>query len=479
MGAIAAAFDKMSADATTLVLTMLEELKHRGTRKPAVTGQPLTYISQFLDESKNRKAFSKAAVGSNSSDPILGENYILVLEGQFFPPSESSIHQVMHEMSRQPLKNAGLILKQLDGSYAFAIAFPDRILVGRDTMGLKPLYYGENESICAISSERKALWKIGISNVHSFPPGNLAIINEIGFAFEPISTLRPPPQKSVGMKKAARHLQELLQKSTQDRVSDVKKVTVAFSGGLDSSLVASLAQLAGVHVHTICVGLTGQREIDYARDAARRLGLPLTVQEHTVADVEDLLPKVLWLIEEPDVMKASVAIPFYWTAEVASKLRCQVLLAGQGADELFGGYHKYLTEYAKGGAEKIREALFRDTALSHKTNFQRDEPVCAYHKVELRLPFIDAEIVHFALSLPISLKIKSATDSLRKRVLRQVAKNIGMPASIVNRPKKAVQFATGVDKALEKLAGMEDLTQRSYISKVFKEVHSNMEGKSW
>jgi len=180
----------------------------------------------------------------------------------------------------------------------------------------------------------------------------------------------------------------------------------------------------------------------------------------------------LWLIEEPDVMKVSVAIPFFWTAETASKTGCHVLLAGQGADELFGGYHRYLSDFRL-GAQALQKSIFHDVALSYETNFQRDEPVCAIHGIDLRLPYVDREVVHFALSLPTNMKIDSANDSLRKLVLRQVAKKLGIPDFVVNRPKKAVQYATGVDKALKELAHRKGLTKQSYVKQVFMKVYPN------
>jgi asparagine synthase (glutamine-hydrolysing) len=91
---------------------------------------------------------------------------------------------------------------------------------------------------------------------------------------------------------------------------------------------------------------------------------------------------------------------------------------------------------------------------------------------------VNAEVVRFALSLPVNLKIESADDKLRKRVLRQAAKNLGIPASIADRPKKAVQFATGVDEALERLARKEGLTRRSYVDKVFRKVYPSLEGRN-
>jgi asparagine synthase (glutamine-hydrolysing) len=477
MGAIAAAFDKNGTKAASLVLTMLKELKHRGTKTPTIVTHPSRFITQMLGKLKQEETSSKLAIGTNSSEPILGENYTWIFEGQYFPTEPSILHQIIHKTGHRPLETARQILKEINGSYTFAIASPDKIAVGRDTMGINTLYCGENKSIHAVASERKALWKIGITNVHSFPPGNLAIVNEEGFTFEPISIIKPIHQIKINMPNAAKRLQKLLEESTRERCLNIKEVAVAFSGGIDSSLIACLAKLAGASAHLICVGLKDQSEINHAKDAAEKLGLPITVRTYTVRDVENVLRKVLWLIEEPNAMKLGVAIPFYWTAETASKHGYNVLLAGQGADELFGGYHRYLTEYARGGAEKVAEALYHDVAMSYETNFQRDQAVCTYHKVELRLPFVDTEVVRYALSLPLKLKIESTQDTLRKRILRQVAKNLGIPASIADKPKKAVQFATGVDKALKKLAEKEGLTKSGYIEKAFREVYSDMRVK--
>jgi len=176
-------------------------------------------------------------------------------------------------------------------------------------------------------------------------------------------------------------------------------------------------------------------------------------------------------------MKVGVAIPLFWAAEVASRIGCNVLLAGQGADELFGGYHKYLTEYVCGGVEAVQKCMFQDLLMSHETNFQRDNTVCAFHKVELRLPYIDREVVRFALSLPLNLKIDSVDDRLRKRVLRHVARSLGIPEFIAERTKKAVQYATGVDKALKELARRRGLSQRDYIKQIFVKVFSRWQGE--
>jgi asparagine synthase (glutamine-hydrolysing) len=382
------------------------------------------------------------------------------------------INEIVRELAPNPVKNASYILENLEGSYAFAMATPNSIVVGRDFFGTTPLYYGETDVMCAVASERKALWKIGIQAVESFPSGHLAVMNTHGFSLKQVKALRRHPKENVDMETAARALQLLLLEATRKRVSDLEGTAVAFSGGVDSSVIAVLAESVGLDVQLISVGLEDQPEVKFAEEAAEALGLPLHLQTYTVNDLKETLAKVLWLIEEPHAVKACIAGPLFWTAETASKLGCPILLAGQGADELFGGYHRYLREYESGG-EAVENVMYRDVENSYKANFQRDNQVCSFHGVELRLPFVDQDVVDFALRLPLSLKIVSAEDRLRKRVLRSVAHNLEIPACISGKPKKAVQYTTGVTKALQRLAKEEDLTVGEYVTKTFSKVYEN------
>jgi asparagine synthetase B (glutamine-hydrolysing) len=103
----------------------------------------------------------------------------------------------------------------------------------------------------------------------------------------------------------------------------------------------------------------------------------------------------------------------------------------------------------------------------HESNIERDEKICDFHDVELRLPFASYELARFAVTLPLELKIERKAGSLRKLVLREVAEKIGLPSFITTKPKKAVQYATGINGALKKLAKKEKATVAEYINKLF------------
>jgi len=328
-----------------------------------------------------------------------------------------------------------------------------------------------------LASNRTALWKLGITEACSFPPGNLASVSSEGFKFKPVKALAYVKPHQVTMVEAAQKLQELLEHSIRVRVRDVKEVAVAFSGGLDSSVIAFLAKKCGANVRLVHVSLGGQPETEEAKKAADELELPLTCCLFGNEDVEKTVPKVVELIEEADPVKVAVGIPFYWVAEKTAESGLRVLLAGQGADELFGGYQRYVNEYLSHGAEKVRETMFADVVRLHESNIERDEKICGFHDVELRLPFASFQIAEFALGLPVDLKIEKKADGLRKLVLREVAKNFSLPASVVEKPKKAVQYSTGVNAVLEKIAKRHGSTINEYVKKLFAEQKKNMPDK--
>ena len=185
------------------------------------------------------------------------------------------------------------------------------------------------------------------------------------------------------------------------------------------------------------------------------------------ADVEKAVSRVLMLIEEADPIKASIGLPFYWMAEKTAKAGFKVLLAGQGADELFGGYQRYVNEYLSHGKEKVSRTMFNEVIKLNESNLERDMKISSFHNLELRLPFVSYQIVEFAMGLPTELKIDRRADTLRKLILRKVAENIGLPTLIAAKPKKAIQYSTGVNNVLKRIAKKQKATVSEYVKNLF------------
>ncbi|MGB9914599.1 MAG: DUF7411 family protein [Candidatus Bathyarchaeales archaeon] len=393
----------------------------------------------------------------------------VVFEGRVYSPpcAATGAEALAAKLQRGgSVKAAEALLREADGDFAFIIAEQERIIAGRDAVGVQPLYYGENADAAALSTRKKALWKLGMTDVKSFPPGHLALVSPSGFKFQPVERLLYAEPKPVSMADAAATLQRLLCGSVRTRVSGLSEVAVAFSGGLDSSIVAFLASKCHVSVNLIHVSLENRAETVEARKAAEALGLPLQVHLFREEDVEAAAAAVTALIEEADPVKVGIGIPFYWTAEKAAAAGFRVLLAGQGADELFGGYQRYVKAYVAYGTEKAWKMMFEDVAGLHESNLERDVKICSFHGVELRLPFASYELAKFATALPVELKFEREVGSLRKLVLRKAVENLGLPASIAMKPKKAVQYSTGVNAALKRIAMKQNMTVADYVRKL-------------
>ena len=272
---------------------------------------------------------------------VKGKNASIIFDGRIYSPKIKELtSKVVNTLLSDPDSAEAItsFLKNVEGDFSLFVAQASNILAARDPIGVQPLYYGENEKARLIASNRKALWNLGVDEPKSFPPGHLGIVSREGFNFKPVKVLTFCEPEPISMNDAAKTLQKLLEYSVQIRVFGQKKVAVAFSGGLDSSVVAHLAKNCSSEVQLFHVSLKGQSETEEAIKAAEMLDLPLNTYLFTEAELEAVICKVVDLIEEPDPSKAGVGVPFYWNAQKAAEEGYRVLLAGQGADELFGGY---------------------------------------------------------------------------------------------------------------------------------------------
>mgnify|MGYP003877133775 CR=1 FL=1 len=463
------------------VFKMMRSLSHRGREAYGIATMDAIDISGSIAELSFSTKKSKMAIGYNLSrilpedqpQPIRSDGFSLIFEGRIFPAyDETTMTTILRLLRDDPVKGSERILRELDGTYNFAILDGEKVIIGRDVIGGRPLYYGWSRDIYAVASELKALWAIGIMDWRPFPPGNMAIISGEGIIFYPVGEIVRVETEPMDMDYAAGRVGSLLSESVGERVGGINRVAIAFSGGLDSGLIAMIAKTYDVDIQLITAGLKDQPEVEHAREAAKMLNLPIHIKIMDERDVEKILPRVLWMVEEPNPVTVSIAIPFYWVAEATSELGFRVMFAGHGGDELFGGYYKYLGVYERMVVDGVREAIYNDVINSYRVNIDRDEKVCSFHNVELRLPFMDRELISFALSIPVNLKIDSPNDQIRKRVLRRAAERMGLPKIMSYRRKRAIQYATGVNKALRRLAKRRGMNLKKLIKQYWRELFS-------
>ncbi|TMI26037.1 hypothetical protein E6H24_03730, partial [Candidatus Bathyarchaeota archaeon] len=214
----------------------------------------------------------------------------------------------------------------------------------------------------------------------------------------------------------------------------------------------------------ITVGLKGQPELDHARTVAKRLGLDLTVRELSKAEVLDALPDVVQTIESSDSTLVGVSVPLSFVCEVAEEMGMECLLAGQLSDELFAGYGRFDKLTAKKNLRQAREEVWNSVLAASANDFEPGDKLAVSHRLELRCPFAFLPLVEYALRLPISLKLRLVGSKVvRKHILRRLAYDWKLPEAVVNRPKKAVQYSSGVQKILLKEAKRRKMTLGSLL----------------
>ncbi len=343
----------------------------------------------------------------------------------------------------------------LDGDFAFVLSDEKtgRVLAARDPIGVVPLYWGWGEDGSTwFASEMKALTGV-CKRFEPFPPGHYWADGELVRYYDPVwqsreacTTLATGPM-----------LREALEASVVKRLMSDVPYGVLLSGGLDSSLVAAIAARHAARrvedgertaawwprLHSFCIGLEGSPDLAAAQQVADHLGTVHHGFTFTIQEGLDALRDVIHHVETFDITTVRASTPMYLMARKIKAMGVKMVLSGEGADEVFGGY---LYFHRAPDAGELHAETVRKVLALHSYDCQRANKAMAAWGVEARVPFLDKGFLDVAMGLDPSSKMPDlANGRMEKYVLRaafDVQGEAYLPKSVLWRQKE--QFSDGV-----------------------------------
>ncbi len=346
-------------------------------------------------------------------------------------------------------------VRELDGMFAFALFDNETFMLARDPIGIKPLYYGYHNHVMYFASELGALSLADVAEPHEFPPGHYYTPDKGFVAYYAVPQVAEVPLTDV--ESICAKVKAVFIKSVKKRLlADLTVPIGAFcSGGLDSSIIAAITAEEIPNLHTFVVGMRddkGNESDDFkaARIVARHIGSTHHELVFSEEDYYAALPEVIKKLESYDPSLVRCAVPCYFTCKLAAKY-VTVVLTGEGADELFAGYH-YMKHFA---LDNLNEEGRRCTQSLHNINLQRADRMGMYFSLELRVPFLDQEMIDLAMQISPELKINYQDDGrkIEKWIFRKAFADSGLlPDEIIWRYKVQYTQGAGCESLGEKLA---------------------------
>ena len=244
---------------------------------------------------------------------------------------------------------------------------------------------------------------------------------------------------------------DLLNEKIQSAISETipeKKIGIAFSGGVDSTLIAKMCQKMNYDVTLLTIGFANSHDINFARQVNEFLKLPHHVLEINPNEFDSIAKKIRNTIQTDNLSWNENSIAFYHVARLAKSLELNTIVTANGIDELFCGYNGY-RDAIKEGKQKVMDLM--DAKLDNETKMMKAiNQVCSEFGVKIVQPLLSEKFVEFAKSIPIEQKIIDENDLLRKHIVRKLASRIGVPDLSARARKKALQYGSMIHKALLK-----------------------------
>lgn len=227
------------------------------------------------------------------------------------------------------------------------------------------------------------------------------------------------------------------------------RIGVAFSGGVDSSLVAKVCGDMGYDVTLLTVGFPGSHDIGFAREINGFYGYPHEILEIDDGSFGEAVPRIRGAVRTDDPSWNGNAIAFYYVSRLAAGLGIRTVVTANGIDELFCGYDAYRRAFGQPGGPGARIDAMMDEKLGNEIRMMRAvAAVSAGLGVSVVQPLLSPGFVRLARSVPVQEKITGGGDMVRKHAIRRLARQCGVPREACEKRKKALQYGSLIHRAL-------------------------------
>lgn len=433
---------------TTLsqIETMVKPMRHRGWNKQIMKDHRMTGIEldtikeeEFRSDKKEKVLFSGKIYNAKKLQKLLSKP-LSYYEGR----DDLLVLDLYKTRGRD-------FVKLLDGVFAFAVYDENKgLLMARDPFGIEPLYISEDEKEILFASEMKAM-AVAKRGFREFPIGSTY---EKGKGFRKYHSIREEEDEIRSFDAAVEGIRNHLERAVEKRMETERPFGVYLSGGLDSSIIAAITAEKVKGVDSFAVGMEGSEDLKHARLCAKHLGTTHHEYIYDLNEMLSVLPEVIYHLESYDAALVRSSVANFILARLAGA-KAEVVFSGEGADELFCGY----TQFKEMNEKEAREEMVEMLGTLHSTGLQRGDRMSLTQGIRARVPFLDPEMVEYAMRIPVSMKI--GPEGQEKWILRKAYEGM-LPEEIVYRKKDKFSAGAGSSLKLAEVAE-ETISDREFL----------------
>ena len=347
----------------------------------------------------------------------------------------------------------------INGDFALVYTDGNRVMAARDPYGVRPLFYTRyDEGSIAFASEAKALLWLN-SEIHIFPPGH--IYDSYVDDFVCYHTTYWPVNRYL-VHNHLRAVREALEHAVHDRLETTERdVGFLLSGGLDSSLIASIATRKLGTIKTFSIGLEGSPDLLAARSVSEYLKTDHTEVTFTTSEGINHINDVIHSLESYDTTTVRASTPMWLLCKyIKQNTTCRYIFSGEGSDEILGGY---LYFHKAPDVDAFACENMRRLRLIHQFDGLRADRCAGAHGLDLIVPFLDKEFVEVCMTMNQHLKI----DPVEKKVLREAFEGY-LPDDVLLRRKDGMSDAVGTNW----VAQIKEYADKDVSDDQFKEIRT-------